>query len=465
MAQTKINYSQIKGAPVNALDYGAKGDGVTDDTVAIQAALNASLSVYIPAGTYKITAGLAVRTGHNIYGEGIEVTTIVPTGAGCHGFVEPVGGTYNRVTISDMFINGGATTGSGIYFPTMLTYVTVLRNIQCNMGSDAFLLGNEFNTLFDNCHASSSTGHGFFVQGGNTTTFLNCYAHVIATAGKAGYRVYGGATFISCNGLDSNSPIWGIFGATVALDGLNVQYDCIFLRCNFESISDTGIIFRYAGSAKFIGGTFYTTHNYDCFINLQTATGLLSIEGTAFTSGGGAVRTKLADIFTAGANYPVKIQQGSGSPTQLDENGTLRDISTTTNNYVAWTPVLAGSATAGTNTYSTQAGWYRVDGRMVTASFGIVLTGNSVAMVGNLIITGLPKVAYASLPNPGGGAPIRYNNVALGAGYTQMGFLMTAGSANILIQKGGDNKAIASVLVGDINATTGYIYGTVQYQI
>lgn len=59
MSLTKATYSMILGAPANVLDYGAVGDGVANDTAAIQAALNTGNSVDFVCGqTYKVTAAL-----------------------------------------------------------------------------------------------------------------------------------------------------------------------------------------------------------------------------------------------------------------------------------------------------------------------------------------------------------------------------------------------------------------------
>ena len=61
-------------------DFGAVGDGTTDDTTALQNAINAAElvngSVYLPSGTYKITAGLIVDQTIRIYGESTEGSII-----------------------------------------------------------------------------------------------------------------------------------------------------------------------------------------------------------------------------------------------------------------------------------------------------------------------------------------------------------------------------------------------------
>lgn len=62
---------------VSVKDFGATGDGSTDDTTAIQAAINASYgsTLYFPAGTYIVSA-LTVSNSLNLVGVGYTFTTL-----------------------------------------------------------------------------------------------------------------------------------------------------------------------------------------------------------------------------------------------------------------------------------------------------------------------------------------------------------------------------------------------------
>ena len=55
-------------AVISVKDYGAHGDGVSDDAAHIQAALNAGDDVYFPPGDYRIKAGLILRDGNVLTG-------------------------------------------------------------------------------------------------------------------------------------------------------------------------------------------------------------------------------------------------------------------------------------------------------------------------------------------------------------------------------------------------------------
>lgn len=80
MSLTKVSYSMVNGAPVNILDFGADPTGTTDSAAAIQAAVDSISTttagagpgglVYIPAGTYKLTAAIDLPYGVSVKGDG-----------------------------------------------------------------------------------------------------------------------------------------------------------------------------------------------------------------------------------------------------------------------------------------------------------------------------------------------------------------------------------------------------------
>jgi polygalacturonase len=65
LAQTAL---QPESMPISIKNLGAVGDGITDDTAAIQAALDTNDAVIIPPGTYRITSTLNTKDNQTILG-------------------------------------------------------------------------------------------------------------------------------------------------------------------------------------------------------------------------------------------------------------------------------------------------------------------------------------------------------------------------------------------------------------
>lgn len=76
MTLTKATYSMILGGFVNVMDFGAVGDGITDDIAAINAAIAYAKitpnikGVFFPSNNYKITASIDARGN---FGTGLEL--------------------------------------------------------------------------------------------------------------------------------------------------------------------------------------------------------------------------------------------------------------------------------------------------------------------------------------------------------------------------------------------------------
>ena len=78
MALTRVHNRLIAGAPVNVKDYGAVGDGVTDDTAAIQAALSSLVEygeLYFPSRSYLVSDSIICAVSNiTVSGYGAKIT-------------------------------------------------------------------------------------------------------------------------------------------------------------------------------------------------------------------------------------------------------------------------------------------------------------------------------------------------------------------------------------------------------
>ena len=214
MPLTKVTYSMIDGTPVNVLDFGAVGDGVADDTVAIQAAIDSITKgeVYFPAGTYKVTATIDItKNGIHLLGSGSWATEIHMTAnAPAIAIVGSPTNVVNGTSVRNMTVRGGGQanlSAHGIsYLWSNTCYIedvvlfscrhalhlahnwqTALNNIRIyGAGADQSYIGvymAESTALYidnavnaNNVYVQQTSGYGFRIINGQGSKFVNCEA-------------------------------------------------------------------------------------------------------------------------------------------------------------------------------------------------------------------------------------------------------------------------------------------------
>lgn len=175
MTLTKATFSMIDGAPLNVLDFGAVGDGIADDTVAIQAAINAGAGqtvgtargVYFPAGDYYISAPIEIPNYTSIIGDGPAKSRINLQGKPytSHIFTNADPVTWGWLSIQDFGFRGGS---YGLYNDSASQENWALTNVSFEIQTIAgirsnisFQVNNLRNVTFYYCAHGLIVGSGF----------------------------------------------------------------------------------------------------------------------------------------------------------------------------------------------------------------------------------------------------------------------------------------------------------------
>ena len=236
---------------LNVKDFGAKGDGTTDDTAAIQAAIDYAVaagrrSVYFPAGTYIVTSPLhaQVETGTTTVGGSTKSRYAYGMGLTLRG--EQVGKTVLRKTGQTTYtipannnINGGSTVDTTLFFGgtegTGL-YVSDLSIENASTGECYAIYATRARCVLERLNVCTNS-HGIYLYG-----WLNNLTDIIITAKEKGLWV-ANATSTVCNKVFAagcNNPYY-----------LVSAYYSTLISCCADSC--TGSIWTLKGSVSMIG--------------------------------------------------------------------------------------------------------------------------------------------------------------------------------------------------------------------
>jgi hypothetical protein len=243
MSLTKVSFSMIDGASINVQDYGATGDGTTNDQAAIQAAIDAATAanktVYLPAGRYRVTGPLVLTNNSSLIGDNLG------------------GGDYRTLNLGGTIIElDSATPGTNLFNVSQAALRSgFVWNIAiCNMsltnngsGGNGLNLVNVANSFFENLFVEAFN-YGIRISNGMLNTFNRASVQLCGVSSfyvEADNSTTTTQVFNECVARESD---WGWIMASTAT---SYSIDTVLNACLVESTKVGGISLHKSCAATF----------------------------------------------------------------------------------------------------------------------------------------------------------------------------------------------------------------------
>jgi parallel beta-helix repeat protein len=285
---------------VSPKDFGAVGDGVTDDTTAIQNAINASYgkTLYIPVGNYKVNSNdvyLSVTDNIRIIAEGaVFLSQTCPS-------IKVDSSEYLELTGLTIDVDAAATTNPGYTqpFPLFVTGLTdrvIINNVTVNNSkSGAIAIYGSSNLELSGCTTYRSGDNGIYIFGCSNGLVQGCtvredgvvsaYTRGIIAQQSSNIRFIGNAVY------DSVASITGmgiqLMGCTGSVASNNSITNCK-IGISFQPTEDAGTANVAAADADlYLYNGVYTRNSiisdntiYNC------TTGIAGLQGSVGATNG-----------------------------------------------------------------------------------------------------------------------------------------------------------------------------------
>jgi hypothetical protein len=317
------------GAALTPQDFGALGDGTTDDTAAVASwwtyVSTHGVEGYVPAGTYKLVGQVTWDIGATNRTKGVKVT-----GAG------PRLAVFSLTTTSSpaLLITNSNSPGDTFYCTFRdfgITTAVAGTGVRIGLASfaDPFNSSTWDNLVINNTSTSASA------IALETNYLCNCHINAVANSGGHGTAVkVNHSVFTEYRGAYDSADI----GLNLATD---YTYGCTFQAIDFETVAAcVQIDSANASKNTFIGGTFVYT-GATCLIgNAGSLNWFINPNisgGGASTSGSGILILNYSPANKAGDTFTGSVTLSSGS--LAVSNGSVAATTTSGN-----TATLAGGS-------------------------------------------------------------------------------------------------------------------------